>query len=250
MVEIRFNGATEKADLAGITLSEARDQYKSKLRIPNKAAAWLNGKKISAISEIDTVLRPDDAISFAIGKSRRTLIMAGAAVIALIITGSVFARGFTTNTASLGASTANSNFADIVQNADVNNITWKETGLAKGSIAGPHSIFNIIPAAGYPGDISLTVSLGNVNQLMKNYRDLNFKLQLVNTSDNSTIDINGDGFANANDWVLLTLNNAAVTIEDNTANNVTIRMLSGSYIANPTSSGGSASPQLFCEVSQ
>ena len=251
MVEIKYNGTIETADLAGRTLSEARDQFKSKLGIPNKASAWLNGRKISETSEIDTVLRQNDGLSFAVRKSRRTLIMVGAVVLALVITGAAFARGFVNSTASLGATVVSSNFADVVQNPDVNNITWKETGMTKSSIAGPHSIFNIVPANGYTGDLSLTVTLANTNQLIKYYRNLDLKLQLVNTSDNSTIDINGDGFANANDWVLLTLNNAAVTIEDRTAGNVTIRLLSGSYTSNAAGSGsGSASPQLFCEVAQ
>ncbi len=122
--------------------------------------------------------------------------------------------------------------------------------MTKSAIVGPHSIFNIVPAAGYTGDLSLTVTLANTNQLIKYYRNLNLKLQLVHTTNNSTVDINGDGFANANDWVLLTLNNAAVTIPDRTAGNVTIRLLSGSYTSNAASSGGDASPQLFCEIAQ
>jgi hypothetical protein len=56
---------------------------------------------------------------------------------------------------------------------------------------------------------------------------------------------------NAKDWVLLTLNNAAVTIPDPTANNVTVRLLSGTYTSMPSGvSGGSPSPQLFCEITQ
>jgi hypothetical protein len=251
MVEIKYNGATEKAELAGLTISEVRDHLKNKLEIPHKAIAWLNGKKISTTSEIDTVLHQNDTISFAVKKSRKTFIMVGAAVLALIVTGAVFARGFTNNTATLSATVTSSNFADIVQNPDISNVTWTETGMAKSSITGPHSLFNIIPANGYAGDLALTVTLANTNQLIKTYRNLNLKLQLVNTSDNSTVDINNDGFANANDWVLLTLNNASVSIEDQTAGNVTIRLLGGSYTSNPSGgSGGSASPQLFCEVMQ
>ncbi len=251
MVLIRYRDRDEKVDAAGLTISEARDQLKSKLGIPHQAQACLNGKKISATSEIDTILRQDDTLSFAVGKNRKTSIMIGATVLALIITGATFARGFINSTVSLGATVSSSNFADVVQNPDVNNITWKETGMTRSSIAGPHSIFNIVPANGYPGDLSLTVTLANADQLVKYYRNLDLKLQLVNTSDNSTVDINGDGLTNANDWVLLTLNNAIVTIPDPTAGNVTVRLLGGSYTSNPSGvSGGSLSPQLFCEVAQ
>jgi hypothetical protein len=251
MVEIKFKGTTESADLSGLTLSEARDQFKHKLGIPNKAVAWLNGKKISSVSEIDTVLHQNDILSFAAAKSRRTLIMVGAAVLALIVTGAVFARGFINSSATLSATAAASNFADVIQNPDISNISWTEIGMTKSSIAGPHSLFNIIPADGFTGDIGLTVTLANANQLIKYYRNLNLKLQLVHTSDNSTVDINDDGFANANDWVMLTLNNATVNIEDHTTGNVTIRLLGGSYASNAAASGsGSATPQLFCEVKQ
>lgn len=250
MVEIKYKGTIESADLAGLTLGEARDQFKHKLGIPNKAVAWLNGKKISVTSEIDTVLHQNDILSFAMGKSRKTFIMVGATLLALIVTGAVFARGFVNSTTTLSATTAASNFADVVQNPDYNNIAWTGVGMTKGTIAGPHSLFNIVPANGYTGDLALTVTLANTDQLIKKYRYLNLKLQLVNTSNNSTVDINGDGFANANDWVMLTLNNATVNIEDSTAANVTIRLLGGSYTSNAAGSGGSATPQLFCEVKQ
>ena len=151
MVLIRYRDRDEKVDAAGLTISEARDQLKSKLGIPHQAQACLNGKKISATSEIDTILSQDDTLLFAVGKNRKTSIMIGATVLALIITGATFARGFINSTVSLGLRTvSSSNFADVVQNPDVNNITWKETGMTRNSIAGPHSIFNIVPAAVTP----------------------------------------------------------------------------------------------------
>ena len=46
MVEIRYGDQYEVTDLAGQTVNEAREQFRSEFGIPDKARAKLNGSKV------------------------------------------------------------------------------------------------------------------------------------------------------------------------------------------------------------
>jgi hypothetical protein len=252
MVEIKYKDCYEVADLAGQTVKDVREQFKAEFGIPDKARARLNGKKIKESSEPDTVLNQDGKLSFAVAKSRGAYLV-GALLLALAVTGGIFAYGFTNASTSLTANIANSNFADVSESPDSSNINWSVSGLSKGTIDAPHGIFNITPGTGYTGDLVVTVTLSNVDQLVKVYRTLALKLEMVNSSDNSTIDINESGTADSNDWVLLTLDNALVSMIIQGTDNTTVRVKGGYYVtqARPFAGWqGSASPDLFCEVAQ
>jgi len=92
MVEIRYGKHYEMADLAGKSVAQAREQYKQEFGIPDKAKASLNGKGIGQKHELVTALAHDDSLTFA-QKSRRGLFFIGAVLLALAITGGVFAYG-------------------------------------------------------------------------------------------------------------------------------------------------------------
>ena len=252
MVEIRYKNHYELADLTEQTVSEAREQFKAEFGIPNKAAACLNGKKIKEYSEPDTVLSDDDKLSFTV-TNRRGIFLIGTIILALIITGSTFAFGFTNASTSITTTTFSSNFADVSTNPDISNISWRVLGSYKGTIGGPHGIFNIVPSTGYTGDLIVTVSLANVDQLAKDYRTLALRIGMVKSSDNSTVDINESGFADRNDWTLLTLDNPSATMSVLGGANMTIKLLGGYYISNAVPNlgwSGSTSPDLYCEVTQ
>jgi hypothetical protein len=253
MVEIKYGEQFEVADLAGQTISEAREQFKADFGIPDKAKAKLNGSKIKTGAEIDTVLNDDDKLTFAVSRSRVPYLV-GALLLAMAITGGVFAYGFINATTTLTATTVNSNFADVTVNSTgVAALTWNAFGFFKGSIGGPNSIFNVIPAAGYTGDLVTTVTLGNADQLVKRYRVLALQLEMVNYTTNATMDINESGAADANDWVVLSLDNGSVSMFTNGGSPMAVRVKGGFYITHvyPFAGwSGSASPQLFCEVAQ
>jgi hypothetical protein len=252
MIEVKYRNHFELADMAGRTIDEVRAHFKGEFGIPDKAVAKLNGKKINSRMESEITLSSDDRLVFA-AKSNRSAYMVCALLGALAVTGSAFAYGFINNTTSLNASISNSNYADVTTNASASNITWSAFGNFKGSIDGPNGLFNVEPAANYNGDLVVTVTLGNADLLAKDYRVLALKLDMIDSAGN-VIDINESGTANSADWVMLTLDNGAVSMFPRAVtSNMTVRVVSGFYITHVNPNGGftgSASPDLFCEVAQ
>ena len=92
MVEIRFGGNFEVADLAGCSVSEARDQFKADFEIPGKAVAKINGKKIKGDMESETILNDDDTLSFGVARAR-TPFLVGALLLALDVAGPIEDQG-------------------------------------------------------------------------------------------------------------------------------------------------------------
>jgi molybdopterin converting factor small subunit len=252
MVEIRYQDQFEVSELAGQTVSEAREQFKAEFGIPNKAQAKLNGLKVKSGAEIDTVLTDDDKLTFVVSRSKGAYLV-GALLLALTVTGSIFAAGFINNTATINVGTINSNFADVTANASAGTLTWGGFGFYKGTIAGTGSevgIFNITPAAGYPSDLVTTVTLSNADELSKVYRVLALRLEMV------VADVPVDISAGAGNTVaMLTLENGSVSLfTDQGDSPMTVRVKSGFYITHMRPAGGfgasNEDPQLFCEVAQ
>jgi hypothetical protein len=268
MVEIRYGDQYEVTDLAGQTVSEAREQFKAEFGIPDKAKAKLNSSKVKSGAEIDTVLNDDDRLTFAVSRSRMPY-MVGALLLALAITGGVFAFGFINASVTINATVKESNFADVTANIDgVSSInSWTTYGFYKGVVpvntTNGTPIFNVnTSASGYAGDLVVSVSLGNADRLVKFYRALSLQLVLCDSA-NRTIDINEDnsGTNNSTDWVMLTLENGAVSMFPNgvsNGDNMTVRIKRGFFITHvhprlgwPLPSGANnAAVDLFCEVAQ
>jgi hypothetical protein len=264
MVEIRYGEQYEIADLAGKTVGETREQFRAEFGIPDKAAARLNGSTIKASAEAATVLNDDDKLTFGVARSR-VVYLVGAVLLALAITGGVFAAGFINATTTLNGNVTNSNFADVsVNSPGISAISWTAYGFFKstiGSTYGGHSvtgtpIFDIDTfTSGYTGDLVVTVTLGNADKLAKVYRVLALKLAMYD-NNNNIMDINESGGAgNTNDWVMLTLDNGSVSMFPHSTGNVsTVRVKSGFYLTHvyPFAGwgSGSAQPELFCEVAQ
>lgn len=256
MVEIRYGDQYEISDLAGQTIGEAREHFKTEFGIPDKASARLNGSKVKTSAEIDTVLNDDDKLTFAVSRSR-TPFLVGALLLALAVTGGIFTFGFINASTSLsGVTLQDTNFADVSVNATgTANITWTAFGFFKGVIGGPNNLFDVVPASGYTGDLVVTVSLGNADELAAQYRVLALQLEIVNASDNTTLDINeSGGVGDDSDWVMLTLNNGEVSMftDANSGAAMAVRVKSGFYITHVRPFGGwtGVQPDFFCEVAQ
>ncbi len=245
MVEIRYGDQFEITDLAGQTIGEAREQFKAEFGIPDKAQARLNGSKVKTSAEMDTVLNDDDKLTFAVSRGKMPLLI-GALLLALVITGGVFAYGWINATTTISATVGN-NFADVV--ASNNLSAWTAHGNTKGDI-GEGNIFAITPDPTYSGDLVITVSIGNAAELAQQYRVLSFQLQLVQSDNVTVIDCSA---GNGADWAMLTLNNGEVNLYPATTQNMYVRVKSGFYITQAKGAGpwgGASAPELFCEVSQ
>jgi hypothetical protein len=258
MVEIRYGDQFEVSDLAGQTVSEAREQFKADFGIPDKAKAKLNGSKVKSGAELDTVLNDDDKVTFAVSRSRMPYLI-GALLLALAVTGGVFAFGFVNSTTTINATVYESNFADVSVNNSFASPAFNSWGFFKGTIPAG-SLFNVTPGTNYTGDLSVTVSLGNADALSQDYRALSLQLAMVYTQNGSYVDVNestnnGSGDSNS-DWVMLTLDNGSVTMFPQgtaTGAQMTVLVKRGFYITHVHPNGnwqGSASPEIFCEVAQ
>jgi len=254
MVEIRYGENVEKAELAGRSVSEVRELLGEELGIPGKAKARLNGKKIKGSLEEETYLCDEDQLSF-VQPRGKGLFLVGAMLLALAATGGVFAFGWINATTTLNAVAATSDFAKVSANTS-DPLTWTPYGFFKGAISGPKPIFDIDTAtSNYTGDLVVTVTLANADELVRCYRVLALKIELVNSSDNSVIDINESGGGDAEDYGLLTLGNGEVNMfPDGSAGSMTVRVKSGFYITHIYKAANWGSnyedPVLFCEVAQ
>ena len=255
MVEIRYGENYEVADLAGQSVSEARKQFQAEFGIPEKARAKLNGKKVKGDLEPETCLCDEDKLSFAEARGKGPFLV-GALLLALAVTGGVFAYGWINSTTTLVAAVATEDFAAVTKNSD-NIPAWTPYGFFKGAITGPAPLFDVsTSASGYSGDLVVTVSIANADELVKCYRMLAMKLELVKSSDNVVQDINESGApGDDDDYVLLTLSNGEVSMfPGGSADNFTVRLKNGFYITHIYKSGNWGSsyedPVLFCEVAQ
>jgi hypothetical protein len=252
MTEIKYKDNFEVTELAGSSIAEARKQYQKGFKLAGKTAAFLNGKKITLANEAATILNDDDRLVFK-ASSHKLAFLVGALVLAMAITGGIFAYGFTNASTTINATTQNSNFADVTANT-TSPVTWTVHGGQKGATGGG-TLFDINTlTSGYPGDMVATVTMANTGDLVKIYRSLSLKIE-VRDSGNNLVDINADGVANANDYAVLNLNNGSVALSltQSTPGVYTIKVLSGSYIANtavPGWTSTSGAPMLYCEIAQ
>ncbi|OGO41530.1 MAG: hypothetical protein A2137_06170 [Chloroflexi bacterium RBG_16_58_8] len=246
IIEIKYGDQHEVADLAGLTAGEAREQYRAEFGIPDKATAKLNGSKVKGGAEFDTVLNDDDKLTFATSRGMGAYLV-GAVLLALAITGGVFAFGFVNASTSLNVSTINSNFADVSVNPDYANVDWNAFGFFKGSISGPYSLFDITPNPDYNGDLQVRVYLTNTAELLKAYRYLTMELYMAKSIEAGK---------RVNYQVLSLENGVAVfNIEGGSAARYQVELWGGAYrlvSENPEEwgAGWNIVPELYLEVTQ
>jgi hypothetical protein len=252
MVEIKYGDQFEVTDLAGQTVCEAREQFKAEFGIPDKAKAKLNGSKVKSSAEIDTVLDDDDKLTFAVSRGKGAYLI-GALLLALAVTGGVFAFGFINATTTIHVNVYESNFADVSENNTVFVAPFNTWGFYKGAI-GTGSLFDVQPGINYTGDLAVTVSLGNADQMVKVYRAFSLQLDMIYSNNGTALDINESNAADSNDWVMLTLDNGSVSMfPKGVSGNMTVRVKKGFYITqiHPFANWANAgNAELFCEVAQ
>jgi hypothetical protein len=176
MVEIMYGDHYKQAELAGKSVAEARGQYQDEFGIPDKAQAKLNDKWVKTKREAETCLSDDDQLSFEVKKGGKIPVLAGALLLALAITGGVFAYGFVGGMITFPAGVGLPIFANVTLHTPVGmgNVTagtW-------GNITG-HSLANITRHANYTGDMTFRVHLVEAGDLARSFQHLNLKMNIT-----------------------------------------------------------------------
>jgi hypothetical protein len=168
-----------------------------------------------------------------------------ALLLALTVTGGLFAYAFTSRTTTLGAVSLSSDFAAVTVNNTVPN--FNVLGSFRGRIP-QGNLFAITPSD-YSGDLEANVYLDNIDQLTSKYGMLLMRIKFVDSA-NATVDV--EGIAKP-----LSLQNGVVSFTANglTANTTYyIQTTGGVYRTFPWAylnvSGGSYIPSITCEVVQ
>lgn len=167
---------------------------------------------------------------------KKKLLLLGIGLLTLLITVSMFAYGFTTDTSSL-SNTEKGDFATVDVSTSLPD--WDVFGSFVGALP-PGVLFTITPHADWSGDMTARVDLANVPDLKKAYRMLFIQVGIV---DNETAP-KGTGY--------LTLKNGTVSIEfSQTKGPYTVEIISGYYISNIAGwASGKSNPTFLIEVTQ
>ena len=244
MVEIRYGEYSEQADLGGKSVAEARGQYKSEFDIPDKARAKLNEKEVKPKLEPETKLNDGDQLCFE-EKSRRGMMLLGAFLLTLAVTGGLFTYAYLTTTATIGVTAVSADFAAVT--ANTSPIQDTVFGTYRGKI-GSATLFNVTPAATYPGDLEVNVYLANIDELTKFYSSWMVRLELQNAA--------GTRVDTDNTTRVLSLHNPTVSFAyKRTTAACYVKCLGGSFRTFPYALWVGLSPEdydplIFCRVTQ
>ncbi len=197
-----------------------------------------------------------------------------ALLLALAVSGGIFAFTYTTASASIGVTAVASDFAEV-EGFQLTS-AWEAMGSEIGDVPGGmgivervvdgtlleiqidleiqieelsagEKIFSVTPHSNYTGDLVVKVYISNADELVHAYQHLNMKIIMKDSEEWSDA---------GHKYQLLTLDNAEVTFNLNgmAGEACLVELAGGSYAANPQSNlqwGSSAvSPQLYCEVTQ
>lgn len=179
MIGIKYGEFNETADLKGMSVAEAREQYTEEFGLSDKARAKLNGERISRKQEQERILVEEDELCFE-EKSRKSLVLLGAFLLSLAVTGGIFAYTATVQSITLTVVGATNDFASITVNQTP----------AIGTLLGNHlgaidatTMFDISGDSNYNGDLEVIVTLTNADELVEDYRFFTLRLQYTDSAN-------------------------------------------------------------------
>jgi len=240
MVNITYDEYRQEAELAGKSVAEVRELYESQLSMPDRAQAILNGQQLKRKLEPETILAEEDELSFE-ERSRRGLVLLGAFLLTLAITGSLFVYTAVTDTVTIGVTGGTVDFA-IVSANNTPSIAYSVLGRHRGTID-PNTLFDITTDTASP-DIEIQVYLSNPDELSTDY---SFWMMRLALRDSANISMDTEGITK-----VLSLDNPVVTFtSDNTTPYTSyVQNLGGSYRAFPFGWVDTDDPLIFCKVVQ
>lgn len=174
-------------------------------------------------------------------KNRGAKVILSALILTLVVTGSAFAYAYTTTTKEIGASAYATDYADVSSNASISyNFHGRERGIIGGGV-----LFDITKASTYTGDLEVNVYLSNVDELQKDYSFWMLRLELIDSDNTTTKDMEGI-------TQVLSLDNPFVTFIGNDWDEPCyVNVLGGSFRAFPIVHGlGGYNPLIFAQVTQ
>lgn len=240
MIEISYGEYYELADLAGKSVAEVRELYKPEFSIPDRAKASLNGKQLKRKLESEIKLGDEDELSFE-EKDRRVLVLLGALLFTLALTGGLFAFTYTTASKTIAVDVGVGDYGNVTANAS--DLDYTVLGRLRGAI--PAGIlFDVVKAADYTGDLEVNVYLSNIDQLQKDYSFWMMRLQLT--------DVNGNPVDIEKVTQVLSLDTPFATFAcDNwTSDYRYVECEGGSFRAFPRAWLSGQDPVLFCQLVQ
>jgi len=247
MVEISYGEHYELAELAGKSIAEVREQYTSEFEIPDRAQAILNDQPLKKKLEAEIRLEDSDMLSFE-EKSRRGLVVLGAFLLTLLVTGGLFAYTYTVATITITTTVAAADFASVTANATTGDLDYQLLGSVNGQL-GSQDLFAVTGDSDYTGDVEVLVSLANADELVQEYRFWMMRLELTDGSGNTPQDIEGI-------TKIISLNKPNTSFAVDSANftgaTVYVYCQGGSYKTHPFALLGTSEsdPLIFCEVVQ
>ncbi|MFC1873911.1 hypothetical protein ACFLYX_01270 [Chloroflexota bacterium] len=175
--------------------------------------------------------------------SKKIMVLLGAMLLSLAVTGGLFAYTYTTTSTTISVSAATSDFGSVSANASPTQSAL--LGRVRGSIGTAH-MFDVSTDSGYTGDVEVMVSLANPDELSADYSMWSIRLALT---DSGTLKKDAEGITK-----VLSLANPLVTFPVDSANLTTtvyVYCEGGSYRALPFSLGSTGTaPLIFAQVVQ
>ncbi len=240
MVKVIYGEHSRQAELAGKTVAEVREMFEAEFDLSDRAQANLNGQWLKKRLEAETVLYDDDELYFE-ERSRRGLVLLGAFLLTLAITGGLFAYTQLIETVTIGVTAAGTDFANVTAN-NTPSVDYTVLGRHRGTID-PNQLFDISTAPDSP-DIEVQVYLSNIDELQQDYSFWMMRLRFV---DSSNVSKDMDGVTQ-----VLSLDNPVVTFtcEQPPPYVYYVSNNGGSYRAFPSAWVNGASPLIYCRVVQ
>ncbi len=173
-------------------------------------------------------------------KNKWQIVLLGAFLLTLAITGGLFAYAYTTDTATISATARAGDFADVSANA---SISYDLYGRQRGTIPGG-ILFDVTRGAYYNGDLEVNVYISNIDELQKDY---GFWMLRVALTDTANASVDQEGITQ-----VLSLDSPFITFicDDWTETNY-VNALGGTFRAFPDVHGLTGyNPEIFIQVNQ
>ena len=123
------------------------------------------------------------------GKTRG-LVLLGALLLTLAVTGGLFAYAYTVASVSISTSVASADFASVTANTTTTALDYNLLGSVNGKL-GSQDLFAVTGDASYTGDVEVIVYLANADELVQEYRFWMMRLEFTDASGTTPQDMEG-----------------------------------------------------------